>query len=106
MEMGRVTIELWLWLGKELKGDFESPSETRSIREEFVEEGTSIRDFLYSLANRYRPIEEHVFDILKKELRPEVVGTYNERFLRADDFYTQALREGDRIIIMQMYTGG
>ncbi len=104
--MHRVTIELWLWLGEELKDDFQSPSETRSIREEFVEEGTNVRDFLHSLATRYEPIRRQVFDVGKSELRPEVIGTYNERLLRADDFYGRSLSEGDKIIIMQMYTGG
>ncbi len=104
--MGRVTIELWLWQSGELKGDFESLSETRSIRQESVDEGTNVRDFLFSLAQRYRPIEERVFDVHKKELYAEVVGTYNERFLRAEDFYAQILGEGDKIIIMQMYSGG
>ena len=34
-----ITVELWLWLGKELGPDFQSTSDMRLIREEFVGEG-------------------------------------------------------------------
>ncbi len=61
--MNHVTVEIWLWLGKELKGDFESPTEMRSIKEERVEEGVTIRQLLDHLAKRYPPIAHHIFDI-------------------------------------------
>jgi sulfur carrier protein ThiS len=104
--MNRVTVELWLWLGKELKGHFESLSETRSVREELVKEGIRVRELLHDLAGRYEPIEKHVFDIQEKKLRPDVVATYNQRVITSHEFYEQVLRDGDKITIFQMYTGG
>jgi len=104
--MNRVTIELWLWLGGELKGDFESPSEMRSIREEVVEEGTSIGDLLHSLANRYHPIRQRVFDIEDRRLRTDVVVTHNDRVTHPQTVLEQILKDGDKITIMPLYTGG
>jgi sulfur carrier protein ThiS len=104
--MNRVTVELWLWLGEDLKGHFESPSETRSVREEHVKEGTILRELLCDLASRYEPIEKQVFDIRKRMLRPGLTATYNQRVIPPDEFYKQVLRNGDKITIFQMYTGG
>jgi hypothetical protein len=105
-QLNRVTVELWLWLGKELKGSFRSLSETRSVGEELVEEGTSVEDFLYRLASRYEAIAKHVFDIRERELRPDIVANFNERVINPDEFYRQVLRDGDTITIFKLYTGG
>ena len=104
--MNSVTVELWLWLGGELKGDFESLSEMRSVRREVVEEGTTIGQLLNHLANRYDPFRQKVFDILEKRLHPQVVLTYNDRVISPHDLYEQVLKDGDKITIMPLYTGG
>jgi molybdopterin converting factor small subunit len=104
--MNSVTVELWLWLGKELKGDFESPSEMRSVRNEVVEEGTNIGQLLNNLANRYDPFGQKVFDIREKRLHPHVVLTYNDHVISPHNLYEQVLKEGDKITIMPLYTGG
>ena len=104
--MNSVTVELWLWLGKELKGGFESPSEMRSVRNEVVEEGTNIGQLLNNLANRYDPFGQKVFDIRGKKLHPHVVLTYNDHVISPHNLYEQVLKEGDKITIMPLYTGG
>lgn len=104
--MNRVTIELWLWLGEQLKGDFESPSAMRSLREEVVEEGTTIGDLLDKLANRFEPIGKQVFDIQQHRLLETLIATYNEQVISPDNFYQQILRDGDKITILPVYTGG
>ncbi|HOE15925.1 MAG TPA: MoaD/ThiS family protein [Syntrophorhabdaceae bacterium] len=104
--MNRVTIELWLWLGRRLEGDFESPSAMRSLREEVVEEGTTVRDLLGSLANRFKAIEQEVFDIQGQRLREGLVGIYSERVTGDDEFYRKILRDGDKVVILPVYTGG
>ncbi len=104
--MNSVTVELWLWLGDELKGEFESLSEMRSLRKEAVAEGTNIGQFLTDLANRYEPFRQKIFDLLEKRLRPEVVLTYNDRVINPHILYEQVLKDGDRITIMPVYTGG
>ena len=104
--MNRVTVELWLWLGNELKGEFSSLSEMRSVREEVIEEGTSIGDLLHSLGNRCLPIRQHVFDTLRKKLDPNVFLIYNDQVLPADMVLQRVLKGGDKITIMPLYTGG
>lgn len=104
--MNRVTIELWLWLGNELKGNFESPSEMRSIREEEVEEGTTIRQLLNHLARLYPPIAQKVFDLREKKLYSSVIVNYNEQVISPHIVHDQVLRDGDKLTIFPLYAGG
>lgn len=104
--MSRVTIELWLWLGGELREDFESLSEMRSKREEKVKEGTTIRELLCYLAKRYHPIAREVFDLKKNKVYSHIIVNYNDRAINPHTVHDQILRDGDRITILPMYMGG
>ena len=104
--MNRVTIELWMWLSNELRGDFESPSEMRSIKEEKVKVGTTIWELLNSLARGYPPIAKNVFDTEAKRLYSHVVITYNGRVISPHIVHNKILRDGDKITILPMYVGG
>jgi sulfur carrier protein ThiS len=104
--MNRVKIELWLWLGKDLGRDFESPSEMRSIREERVKEGTTIRQLLENLAGRYPPIGKSIFDTKAKRFFPHVVVNYNDRVISPHIVHDQILKDGDKITILPVYMGG
>ncbi len=104
--MNRVTVEIWLWLGEELGDDFASPSEMRSMREERVEEGTTIRQLLDNLADRYPPIAQSVFDAEAKRLLPHIVVNYNDRVISPHIVHDQVLKDGDKITILPVYAGG
>jgi molybdopterin converting factor small subunit len=104
--MNQVTIGLWLWLGHELKSDFECPSEMRSIKIEEVEDGTTIRELLSNLAGRYPPISKKVFDIETQNLYPEVVMNYNDRVINPHEVYDRSLKDGDRITLIPLAGGG
>ena len=104
--MIRVTIELWLWLGKDLGGDFASPSEMRSIREEAVEEGATIRQLLDTLACRYPLIARTVFDTNTKKIFPHILVNYNERVISPHIVNDQILNDGDKITVLPVYEGG
>jgi molybdopterin converting factor small subunit len=104
--MNRITIEIWLWLGRELGEDFEPLSEMRSKRKETVEEGTTIREVLERLAGRYPPVAQKVFDLREKKLYTDVVVNYNDRVISPFAVYDQVLKEGDKITILPMYMGG
>ena len=104
--MNRVTIELWLWLGNELGRDFESSSEMRSIRVEWVEEGTTIRQLLDDLAERYPPLSRVVFDRESKRLHPHVVVNYNDSVISPHVAHDQILKDGDKITVLPVYMGG
>ncbi len=104
--MNQVTIELWLWLGHELKSDFECPSEMRSIKIEDVEDGTTIRKLLSDLAGRYPPIAKRVFDIEIQNLYPDVVMNYNDLVISPHEVYDRILKDGDRITLLPLAGGG
>ncbi len=104
--MSQVTIELWLWLGDELKGEFESPSKMRSIRVERTEEGTTIRQLLQDLAKRYPPIAKTVYDIEANRPYPHVVVNYNDRVISPYEVYDRILKDGDKITVLPMFFGG
>jgi hypothetical protein len=104
--MNRVTIELWFWLGNELKGDFECPSEMRSVRVEDVDGETTIRKLLGDLAKRYSPVAKNIFNIESQELYPDVVINYNDRLISPRQLYDRILKNGDRMTILPLAGGG
>ncbi|MBW2058870.1 MAG: MoaD/ThiS family protein [Deltaproteobacteria bacterium] len=104
--MGRVTVELWLWLGRHLGEDFEPLSDMRSVRDEEVPDGTTVGQMLENLAQRYQAIAERVFDLQSGKIRPEVVVNYNDRVANPHTVQGIALKEGDKITILPLYVGG
>ena len=102
--MARVTVELWMGMGEELGDDFKSPSNTRSVLETVVEDGTTVGKFFEDLADRYRPIGEKVFS--NHEFAPYVVVTMNDRIISADGLPDRVLENGDKIMVFHMYVGG
>jgi len=78
----------------------------RSIREEHVEEGTTIRQLLDILASHYPPIARTIFDTKAKRLLPHVVVNYNDRVISPHVVHNQVLKDGDKITVLPMYMGG
>ena len=104
--MNHVTVEIWLWLGKELGEDFKSLSEMRSLKEESVEEGTTIRQLLDSLARCYPPIAQNIFDPKVKKVNPQLLVNYNDQVISPYVVHEQVLRDGDKITVFPVYMGG
>ena len=104
--MSRVTVELWLWLNKELEKDFESLSEMCSRRDEELAEGTTVRQLLDCLARRYPLFAREVFDLREKSVYPHVVVNYNDHVISPHIVHDHVLRDGDKITILPMYIGG
>lgn len=104
--MNQVTVEIWLWLGQALGADFESPSEMRSLKKEAIEEGTTICQLLGSLATRYPPIAQIVFDRRAERLYPHVVVNYNDHVISPHIVHDKVLKDGDKITILPVYGGG
>jgi sulfur carrier protein ThiS len=101
-----VTIELWLGLNEELRGDFESLSKIRSRKEEDVKEGTTIRQLLDYLASCNFTFAQKVFDPEAKCLHPHLIINYNDRVINPYEVYDKILENGDKITILTMYAGG
>ena len=104
--MNRVSVEIWLWLGKELGEDFEPLSEMRSLKKESVAGGTKIQQLLESLARRYPPIAQNIFDPEAKEINPEVIVNYNDKVISPHIVQEQVLGDGDKITVLPVYMGG
>ena len=95
-----------MWLSHELEGDFECPSEMRSVRVEEAEEGTTLRELLHDLANRYPPLAKRIFDVETESLHPDVVINYNDQVVVPSQTYDRILRDGDRILFLPLAGGG
>lgn len=104
--MNRVTIELWLGLNKELKGFFEPISMIRSIREEEVKDGTSIRQLFEQLARNNLTFTQKIFNPETKRLYPHLMVTFNDRVISFNEVYDKILANEDKITLLYMYTGG
>ena len=102
----RVKLEIWMALGRELGEDFHIPSELRSELDAEVKEGTTVKDFFGQMAVRYRPIGERVFNEQDGELYSNVVVTFNDRVIPRHDLYERILKDGDKITVLQVHTGG
>jgi molybdopterin converting factor small subunit len=104
--MARVTLEFWMGMGKELGGDFRSPSQLSSILEIEVEDGIAVTILFHHLADRYPPIGERVFDREKSRFYPSVVVTFNDRVTGLKELHEKILKDGDKVKVVPMYVGG
>ena len=104
--MVNIKIELWLWLGKELGQDFKSLPDMRSELEIKLEEDTAIGKLFDQLAGRYPVIGEKVFNREKQIFYENIVVTFNEKVISPYKVYETILKEGDKIIVLPVYTGG
>ena len=102
--MARVTIQFLMWLGKELGPEWESPTDVRATMTTSVPEGTTVRQFLADLAERYPPIREKVFS--DQQLAPFVVATLNNQGLERNDLLGRSLRDGDVLTVLPIVVGG
>jgi len=104
----RVQVELWLWLNKELGGDFQSPSEMRSVTEMDVENGTTVRNLFDLLADRYPVIGEKVFNRENRKFYPNlsVILTSRDEVISPYSGEDSVLKDGDKIKILPIYVGG
>lgn len=104
--MIRVKLEIWMWLGRELGKDFHALSEMRCMREEEVEDGITVKDFIDSLAERYQPIQEKIFDRSRNCFYPNVIVNLNDRVISSYEISNRFLNHGDKITVLPLYMGG
>jgi len=104
--LSHATDYVWLWLGKELGEDFKALSEMRSLKEEIIEEGTTIYQLLGSLAQCYPPIAQDIFDPKVKKVNPQLLVNYNDKLISPYVVQEQVLKDGDKITILPVYVGG
>ena len=81
-------------------------SEMRSLKEESIEEGTTIHQLLDNLARCYPAIAQNIFDPDVKKVNPQVVVNYNDQVISPYVVHEQVLRDGDKITVLPVYVGG
>ena len=104
----RIRIELWMWLGSDPGGGFQSLSEMRSFREMDVEEGLTIIQLMDRLAVQSPVIEEKIIDRKNRKLLPNlsVVVTRDGLVISPFDVEKTQIRDGYKITILPLYVGG
>ena len=103
--MIRVKVEFWMWIGKELGEDANSPSEMRSELDLTLERDTTLRAFMSDLAKQYKAIDERIFDSGKGTFYSDIVVTLNDRVV-GPTIYNHVLQDADRLLILPAYAGG
>lgn len=103
-----VQIEIWVWLGEKLGGDFQSSSEMRSVTALAVEEGLTVIDLFERLAARYPLLEEKVFKRRSRKFFPtlSVIVTHQGKLISPFNIEENKLKDGDKITVMPLYAGG
>jgi len=104
----RVQVEFWLWLGKELGADFQSPSEMRSSTEIEVKEGITVQELFDHLAARYSVIGQKVYNRENRKFYPNlsvILSSKDER-IQPHNGENSLLQDGDKIKVLPIYVGG
>jgi molybdopterin converting factor small subunit len=104
----KVQVELWMSMGRELGGDFQSPSDMVSRIEMDVEERETLKKLFDHLAEKYIPIAEKIFDRKKGKFYPNltILITFQGRIQSFADINDSILKDGDKIMILPLYAGG
>jgi hypothetical protein len=104
----RIRIELWMWLGENPGGGFQSLSEMRSFREMDLEEGLTAIQLLDLLAAQSPLIEEKIFDRKSRKLLPNlsVVVTHEGLVVSPFDMEKTLIKDGYKLTILPLYVGG
>ena len=101
--MVRVRVEFWMWSGKELGPDFESPTDQRATLTVRAEDGTTVRALFQEL-ERYPMVKSKIFS--NRTFQPEINLALNSLVMGHDELYDRVLTDGDRISVLPMYVGG
>jgi molybdopterin converting factor small subunit len=104
----RIQVELWLWLNKELRGDFQFPSEMRSFGEMDLEEGLTAIQLFDRLAAQHPIIEEKIFDRKNGKFLPNLslIVTQNGQVVSPFNMEKSVLKDGYKVTVLPLYAGG
>lgn len=102
--MAHVKTEFWMWLGKELGPDFESPTDMRAALETDVDDGMTVRDLFERMAEKYQIIREKIYR--DHQLDQYIVATLNYKGLNRDELLDHPLQNGDVVTVLPIYVGG
>jgi len=99
---GKITVEVW----SSLSHLFGSEAPKRRSLEVPVEEGATVADLLWKLGRDYPRFADVMYKPNTSEPSGRVSVVINDRLPELLEGYETRLHDGDRIIIVQAYTGG
>ena len=93
-----------MWLGKDLGPDWDSPGIARARLEAPAPEGTTVRQLLEGLGERYPVIGTKV--LREHQLAPYTIATLNQLGMDRDEVMDVILSDGDVLTVMLIVVGG
>lgn len=100
--MAQVTLEVLSWLSPRLG----APQAGRTLLQEDVIEGETVRDWLRRLAQKYPDFVDLVFDLKAGRLTDHVNLVFNGRLIELLQGLDTRLKDGDTILFLPAYSGG
>ena len=101
--MATVKLEVLSWLTRV----FDKEQRVRLIREEVVNQGTTVRDLFNQLTDRYPEFGELVYNPNDQELTGMVSIIFNDRILElTTGGLDTEIHDGDSIVLLPAYSGG
>ncbi len=100
--MPKVRLELQPWLATKLKV---KSSDWLTLEQEVVE-GTTVNDFLISMAVSYPNFRDSVYNPGKGLVTEQINFVLNDRLLTFQEISQTRLTDGDTILIIPLYAGG
>ena len=102
--LAHVKTEFWMWLGKELGPDFESPTDMRAALETDVENGTTVQQLFEEIAEKYPVVREKIYP--DHQLGQYIVATLNYKGMNRAELLERVLQDGDVVTVLPIYVGG
>ena len=99
---GKVTVEVW----SSLSHLFGSEAPKRRSLEVLIEEGVTVAAVLWNLGRDYPRFADVMYKTNTNEPSGRVSVVINDRLPELLEGHATRLHDGDRIIIVQAYTGG
>jgi len=100
--MSKVKVEIVPWLPTL----FGAKQSTRLVLEEEMRDGSTVRDLVKQLGERYPEFGKLAFDPETQDLTTHVNVVVNDRLLELLDGINTRVQEGDTVLLIPAYAGG
>ncbi len=101
-EIARVTVEAVAWVTQFVGGD----GTRRTVFDEAVEPGATVRSVLSRLANSYPTLRDVLWDRASGDLAEHIEVLVNDAVLGLTHTLDSPVQDGDRITLLGQYAGG
>lgn len=99
----RVRLEVWLRFQGDM-GRLHVLPNGCAVLEEYVAKGTTVEAFFSQLSEQSKFVREKIF--CSGKFSPDVLITINEQLVPFPDLCGRALNDGDKIMVVPVFSGG